>query len=210
ATGPPEDLISVHRLIQAVTLNRLAPDQRDHVRAIAADLLLAALPRDPDTIGTWPAYRALLPHARNVLPPHSPGLHLLVDYLGASGDYTTAVQLQQHIHCHAMATLGAEHPATLSTRRNLAYWTGWAGDAAAARDQLAALPPICERVLGAEHTTLIVRHNLAHHTGAGRGRGHRRDQLAALLPVRERVLGAEHPSHPHHPARPRALDGEGR
>jgi hypothetical protein len=44
--------------------------------------------------------------------------------------------------------LGPEHPHTLTTRHNLALWTGQAGDAAGARDQYAALLPIRERVLG--------------------------------------------------------------
>ena len=62
--------------------------------------------------------------------------------------------------------LGAEHPDTLDTRANLARWTGEAGDAAAARDQFAALLPIRERVLGAEHPdTLTTRRNLAYWTG---------------------------------------------
>ena len=50
-------------------------------------------------------------------------------------------------------------------RGNLAGWTGEAGDAAGARDQLAALLPITERVLGPEHSdTLNIRRNLAHWT----------------------------------------------
>jgi hypothetical protein len=62
--------------------------------------------------------------------------------------------------------LGPEHPETLTARHNLAYWTGTAGDAAGARDQLAALLPIRERVLGPEHPqTLSTRHNLAYWTG---------------------------------------------
>ncbi len=61
--------------------------------------------------------------------------------------------------------LGAEHPDTLTTRANLAYWTGQAGDAAAARDQFAALLPLRERILGAEHPdTLTTRANLARWT----------------------------------------------
>jgi hypothetical protein len=35
-----------------------------------------------------------------------------------------------------------EHPDTLATRANLASWTGEVGDAAGARDQLAALLPV--------------------------------------------------------------------
>jgi hypothetical protein len=60
---------------------------------------------------------------------------------------------------------GAEHPDTLADRANLAYWTGEAGDPAAARDQYAALVPVRERVSGAEHPeTLTARANLAHWT----------------------------------------------
>ena len=45
-------------------------------------------------------------------------------------------------------------------------WTGEAGDTAGARDQLAALLPIRERVLGPEHPgTLAARHNLTYWTG---------------------------------------------
>ena len=72
--------------------------------------------------------------------------------------------------------------------------TGEAGDAAAARDQYAALLPIEERVLGPEHTeTLTTRANLARWTGESGDAAAARDQLAALLPVYERVLGPEHP-----------------
>ncbi|MFD0480864.1 tetratricopeptide repeat protein [Nonomuraea thailandensis] len=233
--GEPEDLVSVHRLIQAVTLHQLTPDQHNHSRQAAADLVLAALPSDPDTIDAWPAYRALLPHARTVLPPGSPGLYLLVDYLDASGDYRNALQLQQDICIHAVAALGAEHPDTLTTRHDLAVLTGRrgrgrrprparhpaphrrarpgrrtpphpdhparnrlldgeAGDAAAARDQHAALLPIEERVLGTEHPdTLNTRHDLASWTGEAGDAAAARDQYAALLPIEERVLGAEHP-----------------
>ncbi len=46
---------------------------------------------------------------------------------------------------------GPEHPGALATQSELAYSAGQAGDAAAARDQFAALLPIRERVLGPEH-----------------------------------------------------------
>ena len=66
----------------------------------------------------------------------------------------------------AHSALGAVHSHTLDTRISLASWTGQAGDAARARDQLAALLPIRERVLGPEHPdTLDTRHNLGHCTG---------------------------------------------
>ena len=57
-------------------------------------------------------------------------------------------------------------PHTLVVRHELAVWTGEAGDAAGARDQLAALLPIRERVQGPEHPdTLTTRANLAYWSG---------------------------------------------
>jgi hypothetical protein len=73
-------------------------------------------------------------------------------------------------------------------------WTGEAGDAAGARDQLAALLPIREQVQRPEHPdTLATRHELALWTREAGDAAGARDQLAALLPIRERVLGSEHP-----------------
>src|SRR5690349_13190497 len=89
---------------------------------------------------------------------------------------------------------GPEHPGALATRSELAYAAGQAGDAAAARDQFAALFPVAERVLGPEHPdTLAARASLAYWTGEAGDPAAARDQFAALLPVAERVLGPEHP-----------------
>ena len=63
-----------------------------------------------------------------------------------------------------------------------------------ARDRLAALLPVYERVLGSEDPeTLTVRTELAYWTGESGDAARARDQLAALVPVCQRVLGAEHP-----------------
>jgi len=69
-----------------------------------------------------------------------------------------------------------------------------AGDAAAARDQLAALLPIQERIRGPEHPeTLATRHSLAAWKGSAGDAAVARDELAAVLPIMERLLGPEHP-----------------
>ena len=60
------------------------------------------------------------------------------------------------------ARLAAQLGAWEAARAHLARWTGEAGDAAAARDQLAALVPVRERVSGREHpATLAARASLA-------------------------------------------------
>jgi Tetratricopeptide repeat len=79
---------------------------------------------------------------------------------------------------------------------------------AGARDQLAALLPIRERVLGSEHpATLTDRHGLAGWTADAGDAAGARDQYGALLPIRERVSGPEHPAtlaiRGNHPLLPR-------
>ena len=69
--------------------------------------------------------------------------------------------------------LGRDHPDTLTTRHNIADWTGEAGDARGALQLFSALLPDQERVLGRDHpNTLTTRHNIAYSTGeAGDARG---------------------------------------
>jgi len=189
-------LVLVHRLVQAITRAQLTADGSDLWEQAAATLVDAAVPDDPSLPAVWPACAALLPHARAVLHPTSDGMSRIAGYLGSSGSYPAARDLFQLIADARMAddACGPGHPGTLDARHRLAYWTGRAGDATAARDQSAALLPIRERVLGAEHpSTLATRHEFARWTGLAGNAAGARDQFAALLPVRERVLGAEHP-----------------
>ena len=63
---------------------------------------------------------------------------------------------------------GRDHPDTLTTRNNIAHWTGEVGDAREALRLFRALLPDQERVLGRDHPdTLTTRHNIAPWTGRG-------------------------------------------
>ena len=138
----------------------------------------------------------LLPHARAVLGLTTRGMSRVGRYLGRSGSYPAARDLFQLIADASSEdeAYGAEHPDTLTARARHARWTGEAGNPAGARDQLATLLPIRERVLGPEHPdTLATRGYLAYNTGLAGDPAGARDQLATVLPIRERVLGAEHP-----------------
>ena len=194
--SPPADgSVSVHRLVQAVTADQMPAELAGQWRQAAAALIEAAIPADTDLPATWPVCAALLPHVQAVLDLTSDGMWQIANYLGSSGNYPAARDLFQLIaDAHRQdADYGPEHPDTLAARHNLAYWTGNAGDAAAARDQLATLLPVRERVLGLErHATLVTRNQLARWTGAAGDAAGARDQLAALLPIEERVLGPEH------------------
>jgi hypothetical protein len=193
-SSPQGELISVHRLVQAITLAQLPPREAAAWRRAAATVIEAALPGDPQDPGCWPVFAALLPHAQATLDPTNDGMYQLARYLGESGSYAAALAVQQQVVHAREETRGPEHPATLTACADLARWTGRAGHPAGARDQFAALVPVRERVSGAEHpATLTARANLAYWTGAAGDPAGARDQVAALVPVRERVLSAGHP-----------------
>ena len=66
--GPPANgQVSVHRLVQAVTLANLPPTESAAWRDTTATLIEAALPPDPELPSTWSAYAALAQHAQTVL-----------------------------------------------------------------------------------------------------------------------------------------------
>ena len=186
--------VSMHPLVQAVTVDRMSAELTAVWRQAAAALIEEALPADPEQPQTWPDYMALLPHAQAVLGAERCGMARVAVYLGKIGSQAAAGELQRRIIQARAWTLGPEHRDTLGSRNELAYWTGQAGDAAAARDQFAALLPVVERVLGpADSDVLATRASLAYWTGQAGNAAAARDQFAALLPVVERVLGPEHP-----------------
>ena len=102
--------------------------------------------------------------------------------------------LWQSWHRNLLQRLGPGHPDTLTTRGNVADWTGRAGDARGALELFTALLPDHQRVLGPDHTgTLTTRNNIADWTGhAGDARG-ALELFTALLPDQQRVLGPDHP-----------------
>ena len=192
--SPPADgSVSVHRLVQAVTLVRCRRSWPRRGSRPPLPWSRLRPPGDATQPATGRCMRLLLPHAQAVLAADSDGMRRIASYLGFSGNYAAARDLCQRVLEARAQVSRPEHPDTLFARSHLAFWTGQAGDAAGARDQFAALLPVIERVLGPEHEGLLPPAATSP-TGPGR-RGMRlaaRDQFAALLPVIERVCGPEH------------------
>ena len=59
-----DDSLSVHRLVQAVTRDRLSDEERKGWAAAAARLVNEAFPQKSHDVTTWPECSLLLPHAR--------------------------------------------------------------------------------------------------------------------------------------------------
>jgi Tetratricopeptide repeat len=190
-----DGMVSVHRLVQAVTADQLSEEMADQWQQAAAILIEAAIPDDTDSPQAWPVCAALLPHAQAVLNPASASLERIANYLGERGSYAAARDLLQQIFDACKRVFGPYDDGTLTVWHNLAHWTGQAGDAAGARDQYAALLAVRERVLGPEHPdTLSARASQASWTGRAGDPAEARDQYAALLPVEKGVLGPDHPN----------------
>jgi len=193
-SAPVEGVVSMHRLVQAVARDQMPQKLAAEWRRAAAAVAEAAIPKDPKQPENWSDFAALLPHALAALSADNDGLESIARYLGFSGSYVPARDLQQRIAEARESVHGPQHPDSLHARANLARWTGAAGNWAAARDQYAALLPVAEQVFGSEHPeTLHLRGNLAHWTGQAGDPATARDLLAALLPVAERILGPRHP-----------------
>ncbi|MFI5888795.1 tetratricopeptide repeat protein [Actinoplanes sp. NPDC051513] len=209
-TGHAVATLRLHPLIRDASLHHLHTVGQAQYFALAAQLLDIATtyigPHNDPAI--WPTWQLLAPHPLHLLTSvtastnpdpeavkHAVRAALRVtEYLAANGLYTAAMD-ESNIICETCREiLGAEHPIALDVRVTLARWTGFAGNAVAARDQLAALLPLHERILGPEHPdTLTTRHHLARWTGRAGDEIGARDQFAALLSLRERILGAEDP-----------------
>jgi hypothetical protein len=188
--------VQVHRLVQAITRAQLTGRQADRWRTAAESVISEAIPADTSRPEVWQMCGVLLPHALAVLSLTSDDVSSLADYLGKSGSYQAARDLLKLIvEAHRKnEDYGPEHPYTLASRGNLAIWTGQAGDVVGARDQLADLLPITERILGPEHPdTLRIRSNMGTFTREAGDLVGARDQLADLVPITERILGPEHP-----------------
>ena len=59
--------MSVHRLVQAITVDRMPDELAAAWQQATAALIEAALPDDPQQPGAWPVFAALLPHAQAAL-----------------------------------------------------------------------------------------------------------------------------------------------
>ena len=94
-SSPRGGLVSVHRLVQAITIAQLPAEEADSWRRAAAVVIGAALPGDPQDPGCWPVFAALLPHAQAALDPASDGMSRLARYLGLSGSYAAALEVQR-------------------------------------------------------------------------------------------------------------------
>ncbi|MDG9695293.1 tetratricopeptide repeat protein [Streptomyces sp. DH17] len=203
--GIPHQAVRVHQLIQRTTRATLTHEQAGHFARAAAHAIMATWPEFERDTALAQVLRAnthaLTQHAEDALyqqdalypSAHRVPLHA-ANSAGKTGQLAVAIDQFDHLVTTTRSYLGPDHPDTLTTRHNLAFWLGMAGDVTGAARAAAELLNDQVRVLGPDHPdTLTNRHNLASWQGeAGDVTGAAR-AFAELLNDQVRVLGPDHP-----------------
>ena len=119
--------------------------------------------------------------------------HALAADYNDIGDYRRARHHGQQELLMRNHIQGPDHPATLTTRHNVAFWIGRSGHPAEALRLLNKLLPDEERIVGHDHPdTLTTRMNSATFTGQSGHPAEALRLLSELLPDMQRVLGHDH------------------
>ncbi|GHH82321.1 tetratricopeptide repeat protein [Streptomyces capitiformicae] len=194
--------LNVHRLVQTVLRTRGNPPPG---RADAERLIHQAMPSHDGSPAPAEQWQQWLPHitalAESSPPDHMAAAETIMayrtatDYLHRQGRTVHAVSLLQAILAHAERTLGDTHPATLTSRHQLAYAYKEAGNPERAIPLHETTLAQREQTLGHTHpSTLTSRNGLATaYDDAG--------DLERAIPLyettlaqREQTLGHTHPS----------------
>ncbi|MGW1622611.1 FxSxx-COOH system tetratricopeptide repeat protein [Streptomyces sp. NPDC002172] len=121
------DTIQLHRLVQAVLVNRMSPQQQADMRHGAHLLLADANPNSPGSRELWPRYQQLLPHivVSRAVECDSPWVRSLirdaVDFLYIWGDHDGAVAMAREAVQLWTGKFGAEDQQTLEMAKTLAF-----------------------------------------------------------------------------------------
>ncbi|GIM93913.1 FxSxx-COOH system tetratricopeptide repeat protein [Paractinoplanes toevensis] len=168
--------IQVHRLVQRVLRDTLAPEQREQALRNAQNLLAAAAPGDPDEIGELDLQGQIGPHlvpADMIHAHHRQGRQAVLDYtryLYVVGDYENSRALADGAVTawttadSADPDVGENGQSTLLARACLANATRALGDS---KEAAAILADVYERLLIAED--FGPRHPYTVITGSQRG-----------------------------------------
>jgi tetratricopeptide (TPR) repeat protein len=193
-----ERVLSVHRLLQEVTRERLPEDEKSRWITAALQIVDQAFPDNGFDVRAWPTCGQLAPHAVAVLHYAEPRetarlLNHLAGYAFGRADYPTAEPLFQRALAIREKALGPDHPDAATSLNNLAELYRSQGRYQESEPLYQRALAIREKALGPDHRdTLATRSNIAKWTGqTGQAREALR-MFQELLPDTERVLGPDH------------------
>jgi tetratricopeptide (TPR) repeat protein len=200
-----EESLSIHRLVQAITRDRLAVEERAQWAEAAMQCVAALFPSGnaADDPRTWPIYARLFPHASSAIShvgemdnakANSTLLLQMGFYLERRAQFAEARPYFERALAISEQVLGPEHPDTALSLNNLGYLLQAQGDLAGAKPYYERALAISEQVLGPEHPdTALSLNNLGYLLQA-------QGDLAGAKPYYERALhifrlrlGQDHP-----------------
>ncbi|MET7450782.1 FxSxx-COOH system tetratricopeptide repeat protein [Streptomyces sp. NPDC005574] len=119
--------IEMHRLVQAVLVHRMSPEEQNRMRNGAHTLLAAADPKGPNQSANWPRYAELYGHviASGAIESDQPWVRELVmnvaKYLWYWGDHTVAREFSEQAWDSWRRLFGVEDQQTLL----MGWWLGF-------------------------------------------------------------------------------------
>jgi tetratricopeptide (TPR) repeat protein len=200
------DAWSVHRLVQAVARDRLAPDTRKTWAGTAVHLVDDAFPSDVTTNPeAWPLCARLLPHAL-AAAGHAEALEVAAEaagrllnqvglYLQERAQFTEASStLERALAIHEKA-YGPDHPTVATCLNNLGLVLRDLGDLARARAHYQRALTIDEKAYGPDHPTVATRvNNLGLVLRDLGDLARARDHFQRALAIGEKAYGPDHPA----------------
>jgi tetratricopeptide (TPR) repeat protein len=161
--------ISVHRLVQAVTRDRLDEDEKKKWAEAAVHIVNKAFPFKSDDVRTWPVCSRLLPHAL-AAAEHAEALDVALDstgrllnetgvYLKGRAQFAEAKDMFERALAIDESTYGPDHPDVAIDVNNLGSVLQALGDMEGAKKMYERALAIDESTYGPDHPTVAIRVN---------------------------------------------------
>lgn len=156
--------LSIHRLVQAVTQDRLAEDEKKTAAESALKLVSEAFPTESDDVRTWSVCKSLLSHAL-VVTRHAEDLRITAPetgrllnqiglYLRGRAEFDQAKEIFNRALAIDLMTYGSDHPTVAIRLNNLGGLLETLGDLDGARENYRSALRINEAHYGVNHPTV--------------------------------------------------------
>ncbi|NEX12732.1 MAG: hypothetical protein C1942_08635 [Prosthecochloris sp.] len=195
------DTFSIHRLVQAVTQDRMGPEAMAHYTKEMLQSLLALFPQEGyNTPSCWPLCAQLLPHAEKIMEISEPSVSMasllnnMGSYYHGRASYAQAEPLYRRALGIDEKVLGLEHPGVATDLNNLAGLLKAQGKYGEAEPLFRRALLIWEEQLGGEHPDVATSlNNLAGLFRVQGKYGEAEPLYRRALVIGEEQLGGEHP-----------------
>jgi len=197
--------ISVHRLVQAVTRDRLDEDEKKKWAEAAVRIVDEAFPFDSDDVGTWPVCSRLLPHAL-AAAEHAEALDVASDstgrllnqtglYLKERARFVEAKEMYERALAINEAAYGPDHPQVAIRLNNLGGVLQDLGDMEGAKKMFERALAIDEATYGPDHPTVAIDvNNLGGVLQDLGGMEGAKKMFERALAIGEATYGPDHPT----------------